>query len=112
MKKTFAKKLKEARMAVGMTQVELADAMGVSEGTIGNYEMGIRVPDANAISRITTALGVTASYLLGDIMDIESEYHSVALNDDEVELIKAYRSATPVQRANAMACLAPWEKLP
>lgn len=99
-------------MAVGMTQIELADAMGVSKGTIENYEMGIRVPDANAISRITTALGVTASYLLGDIMDIESEYHSVALNDEEVELIKAYRSATTDQRANAMTCLVPREELP
>ncbi|MGM9600748.1 MAG: helix-turn-helix domain-containing protein [Faecousia sp.] len=62
----FRDRLKEKRLAAGMTQAELAEKAGVSARTIQNYEMGTRKPrNLEVIQKIAEALRTTPDYLLG-----------------------------------------------
>lgn len=62
----FRDRLKEKRLAAGMTQAELAEKVGISARTIQNYEMGTRKPrNLEVIQKIAEALRTTPDYLLG-----------------------------------------------
>ena len=58
-------RLREAREARGLTQAQLADLSGVSQGTIGNVESGLR-GYGKSIVDIARVLGVSPEYLNGD----------------------------------------------
>ena len=58
-------KIKEARQLAGITQKELAKTIGVSAGTLSDYENGNHDPKSDSLVRIADACGVTVDYLLG-----------------------------------------------
>jgi transcriptional regulator with XRE-family HTH domain len=60
--KTLANRIKESRERLKLTQAGLAKASGVSQGTIGNLESGIR-KSAREILSIAAALGVSPQWL-------------------------------------------------
>lgn len=47
-----------ARIDKGMTQKQLADALGVGQSIIARWETGGRVPKMQTLQRIAAALGV------------------------------------------------------
>ena len=53
-----------ARMAAGMTQAQLAQAIGVKPQQIGNWERGMRNPKIDALQRMADALGCDLSDLM------------------------------------------------
>ena len=53
-----------ARMAAGMTQAQLAEAIGVKPQQIGNWERGLRNPKLDALQRMADALGCDLSDLM------------------------------------------------
>lgn len=55
---TYAKRIKEARKAAGLTQKELGERMGVSDTSIAQYESGQRNPKGETLVRIANALNV------------------------------------------------------
>lgn len=64
---TFGDRLRKARRAAGLSQQELADAIGVKVQRLSNWEAGINNPQplvtwARAVEEATT---VPASWLLG-----------------------------------------------
>ena len=62
---SFGNKIKELRMAKGLSQRQLADIMMVSNGTIANWEVGKRLPDVRMIARLADCLDVEY-YVLTD----------------------------------------------
>ncbi len=56
--KDFGQRLKAARERAGMTQKELADAIGKSADTVATYEVGSRQPRLNDLPKIAEALEV------------------------------------------------------
>lgn len=58
-------KLKELRRREGITQAELARALDVSVGAVGNWESGKRTPDIRTLHRIADCFSVTVDYLAG-----------------------------------------------
>lgn len=61
----FGLYVQDRRMALGMTQRALADAVGVTRPQVANIEAGrTHVPAYRAL-RIAQALGVTVEYLFG-----------------------------------------------
>lgn len=63
---SFSERLKEKRLAAGLTQVALAEKAGVTSRTIQNYELGTRKPvQLEVVQRIAQSLGTTTEYLLG-----------------------------------------------
>lgn len=54
----------QARLAKGLTQAQLADAIGVGQTQIANWESGFRKPKMDALMRIGAALGVDWTTLI------------------------------------------------
>lgn len=53
-----------ARMAAGMTQAQLAEAIGVKPQQIGNWERGERNPKIEALQKMADALGCELNELM------------------------------------------------
>lgn len=62
----FKIRLNELRKSRGLTQEQLATALGISSSTISSYERGIREPDLDTIGNIADFFNVDKGYLLGD----------------------------------------------
>lgn len=62
----FSDKIKIARGATGLTQQQLADAIGVSKRTIAAYETDNVRPRSRHLFRLARALGVSQEYLEKD----------------------------------------------
>ena len=56
--------LVKIRKERGMTQQNVAEAVGVSASAIGNYEQKIREPNIETLKKLATALDVTVDELL------------------------------------------------
>lgn len=61
----IAKRIKQARIDKNMTQMNLADAMGVSYQAVSNWERGNSLPDISKLEELCGILGMTAAALLG-----------------------------------------------
>ena len=61
----FSKRLKASRKEVGLTQVELAEILKVSKGTVGMWETGKREPKFDAMAHLSRVLNKSVDYLLG-----------------------------------------------
>jgi Zn-dependent peptidase ImmA (M78 family)/DNA-binding XRE family transcriptional regulator len=55
--------LETARRAKGLTQQELADAVGIRQAALSRYENETRDPDTEVLARIADVLGLTADFL-------------------------------------------------
>ncbi len=67
MQPTFARRLHERRVSVGMGPTALARAVGTSEAAIRRYETLSYMPDDARIAALATALRTTPAYLLGAV---------------------------------------------
>ena len=61
----IGRKIAECRKQKNMTQVELADAMGVSFQAVSNWERGNSMPDISKLSELAEILGISIDELLG-----------------------------------------------
>ena len=84
---SFAERLKQLRTEIGLTQVELADRLGFSKGTIGNYEAGLRTARGDDLEKIADFFNVELDYLTGRA-DTRPEYSL-----EEQWILSCYRHA-------------------
>ena len=56
--------LARARLAAGMTQQELAEAVGILQKDVSRYERGAVKPSAVILSKLARAIGCTMEELL------------------------------------------------
>lgn len=61
----FAEKLKALRKSAGLSQILLAQNLGVTQVTVSLYESGGREPDLDDLMTIAERLGTTPNDLLG-----------------------------------------------
>ena len=61
----IAKRIKQARIEKNMTQLQLADVMGVSYQAVSNWERGNSMPDISKLGDLCSALDLTVNELLG-----------------------------------------------
>ena len=78
----IGKRIKQARIARNMTQMNLADAMGVSYQAVSNWERGNSMPDISKLGDLCAALGLTVNELLG----IESPAVTKAMAQEELTM--------------------------
>lgn len=63
---TIGERIRAARLARGMSQEELASKVGYSgRSSINKIEMGKSFPNQKYVTALASALGVSASWLLG-----------------------------------------------
>lgn len=61
----FKERLKELRVAKGLSQMQLANKLGISQSAIAKWELGKTEPTASAIVALSEFFGESADYLLG-----------------------------------------------
>ena len=86
---SFGSRLKERREQLGITQVQLADMLGVTKGAIGNYETDLNSPKATILYKVFEVLQCDANYLFQDEMNELSTEKEKSLIEYE-PLIKKY----------------------
>lgn len=84
---TFAIRLVELRNEKGLSQHQLASALRMSHGTIGNYESGKRFPRYEDLEAIADFFNVELDYLCGRI-DTKPEFSL-----EEQWIAQCYRNA-------------------
>lgn len=62
----FGEKIKAARKAVGMTQKQLAEKIGVANTTVSNWEKNANRPDPDQIELLCGLLNIAPSILFGE----------------------------------------------
>ena len=85
--------IKDIRLRKGLTQADVAAALGVSSVVYSRYETGKRQPSIDMLIQMADIFGVTVDFLLGR-QDIEDS----TLSDYELQLLIASRKAD--ERAN------------
>lgn len=89
--KTTGQRIKEARLAAGLTQTELADKIGVKHPAIHKYESGaITNLKRDTIGALAAALNVKPSWLM--CMDEEKPIPEDELSAVKTELIELVKS--------------------
>ena len=101
----FASLLKELRAERHVTQTELAQAIGVSPGNVGDWERGRSKPGYDALVALSRYFEIQADYLLGLNPSLEKERIDLSdyiktqglscdgspLSEDEADLVAMYR---------------------
>ena len=87
----FKQRLKNLRLEKGMTQEDLASAVGVTVIAIRNWERGARKPTMDGIAALGRALGVSADILLGLPIPHQPE-GCIILSPPERVLLENYRA--------------------
>lgn len=87
----FNDRLKEARLAAGLTQKQLAAALGIGGTTVTGYEKGNSEPNLYIIGKMMEILHVDANFLWQDEMNSSGGFES-KLSYEELEHIRKYRS--------------------
>lgn len=83
----FPQRLKELREGLKLTQAELAKKLGVSPGSIGNYESGARTPRLDDLEMFADYFNVPMDYLVGRTNDRPK------FSLEEEWVIRCYREA-------------------
>ncbi len=94
-------KLKILRKEKEISQQKLADAIGMSQQSINQYENHDTEPDIQTLCRLADYFMTSVDYIVGhtdikDPFDTTAAYH---LNADEGGLITKYRALSPNERA-------------
>lgn len=95
-------KIAEARAQAGMTQKQLADALGITQQSVYYYEHGDRDIRCSTLIKISDVLGCTVPFLLG----LESNCHEAAdesaVAEEEESLVLLYRECSGEWRQYVM----------
>ena len=89
----FGNNLKTLRLQNGLTQVQVAQKLGVTKSVISAYETGIRLPSYDILINISRIFKVSTDYLLGleNIREIDLSGLTVEEIQALLNLIKAMK---------------------
>jgi len=72
---TIADRIQSLRKSKGMSQEELADAVGVSRQAVSKWESEQATPDIDKVLIMSEVFGVTTDYILKGIEPVKTEDH-------------------------------------
>ncbi len=91
----IAKTIKEKRISKNMTQVALADLMGVSYQAVSNWERGNSMPDILKLEDLCSVLEISVEELLG-IGNIETKTVEKIIENSEEVSIEEIAEVAPI----------------
>lgn len=96
----MVKNLRSLRESAGISQQNLAAAIGISQQSVNKYENHSTEPDISTLSVIADYFNTSIDYLVGhsDIKRIIEETTPCDLNEDELSLVTAYRTLSDGQK--------------
>lgn len=80
MKKTLGTIITELRKQHGMTQLELAEKMGVTDKAVSKWERDLSCPDINSIPQLAEILEVSVD----DLMQVKKDHQASPSKIDEI----------------------------
>lgn len=93
----FSERLKNLRKEVGLTQVDVAGKLGISQQAYASWERGIKRPTQENLVKIAQVLNVSVDYLVGNLeensdkldnIELLFRMNSKGLTDEEKETFK------------------------
>ena len=93
-------RLKSLRQKKGISQQQLATALGTSQQSINKYENHSIEPDIDMLMKMADFFDTSVDYLVG-YSDVARKVETVwtfELNEDESSVIEQYRVLTPKER--------------
>ena len=81
---SLAKKLKQLRDGLSLTQKEVADKAHITESAYRAYELGDRNPKPEVLNRIAKVLGVRPEYLSAPTFKNRHEFAYALLENEDV----------------------------
>lgn len=94
----FSRNLNRYVAESGKTQLEIANAIGVSAQTFNSWCRGIAIPRMDKIQRLSDYFKIKKS----DLIDDTSSSDASILSDDEIHLIDKYRSLNDIGKREAL----------
>ena len=92
---TIGERLKDLRLANGFTLKEVADRIGVSEGTVQRYESDyIKVIPYDSITGLADLYDVEPGYIMGWVKVEPKDLMFATPTPEEYSVLNAYRRAS------------------
>ena len=63
---SIGERIRARREELGLSQAELAKKIGITQGSVGNYESGVSNPKMELVPKLFDALEIDANYLFGE----------------------------------------------
>lgn len=97
------KQLRTARENAGLTQQQLARAVGVSRAAVAQWETGKTSPSTGNVARIAKILGVSLDLLLGvSEQKLQGFYDSYENISQTVDAFRGFRDVSPEEMGGAV----------
>ena len=93
----FSERLKDLRKQAELTQVEVAEKLGISQPAYASWERGAKKPTQENLVKIAQILNVSVDYLIGnseeesnelDNIELLFRMNSKGLTEEEKEIFK------------------------
>jgi bacteriophage CI repressor helix-turn-helix domain len=75
----FSERLKDLRRQAGLTQVEVAEKLGISQQAYASWERGVKKPTQENLVKIAHVLNVSVDYLVGNSEEKSDELDNIEL---------------------------------
>ena len=75
----FSERLKDLRKQAGLTQVDVAEKLGISQPAFASWERGVKKPTQENLVKIAQILNVSVDYLVGNSEEITDELDNIEL---------------------------------
>ena len=100
-KQTLGMMISSLRKEKGMTQLDLADEMGVTDKAVSKWERDISCPDINSIPKLADVLGVSVE----ELMQVKIEANTEQKNNSVEKIINTALKAVGIAMGIAVAGL-------
>ena len=93
----FSERLKKLRKQAQLTQVDVAEKLGISQPAYASWERGVKKPTQENLVKIAQVLNVSVDYLVRNSEEISDELENIellfrmnskGLTDEEKEIFK------------------------
>ena len=75
----FSERLKDLRKQAGLTQVDVAEKLGISQPAYASWERGVKKPTQENLVKIAQVLNVSVDYLVGNSEEGIDELDNIEL---------------------------------
>lgn len=100
----IGKRIQKAREESGLSQEELASALGITQSALSNYELGKRRLYLANLEQLATVLGRPLSYFMEEELPAEGESAPQVNSTDDVtsEIIGLVAELSPEERVQVL----------
>ena len=75
----FSERLKDLRKQAELTQVDVAEKLGISQPAYASWERGVKKPTQENLVKIAQVLNVSVDYLVGNLEEESDELDNIEL---------------------------------